>query len=97
MLAGLIPSVGTVGDCDNALCETTIGFYKIQCVRDDSPFRTGPIRTLADLENITSAWVSWYNQSRLMHRVKRRPPAEAQAQQAQYYDQLQVGKHTDHT
>ena len=59
MLEGLRPSVGTVGDAlDNALCETTIGLYKTECVREGSPFRAGPIRTLTDLENITSAWVS---------------------------------------
>ena len=47
MLEGLIPSVGTVGDAlDNGLCETTIGLYKTECVREGSPFRTGPIRTL---------------------------------------------------
>ena len=75
MLEGLIPSIGTVGDAlDNALCETTIGLYKTECVREGSPFRTGPIHTLADLENITSAWVSWYNERRLMHRLGRRPP-----------------------
>jgi putative transposase len=69
MLAGLIPSVGTVGDAlDNALAETTIGLYKTECVREGSPFRTGPLRTLADLEDVTSAWVPWYNASRLMHR-----------------------------
>ena len=62
MLAGLIPSVGTVGDAlDNALAETTIGLYKTECVREGSPFRTGPLLTLADLEDITSAWVHWYN------------------------------------
>ncbi len=44
-----------------------------------SPFRNGPIRTLADLEEITSAWVHWYNTERLMHRLGRRPPAEAEA------------------
>jgi putative transposase len=45
MLEGLIPSVGTVGDAlDNGLCETTIGLYKTECVREGSPFRTGPIR-----------------------------------------------------
>jgi hypothetical protein len=60
MLAGLKPSVGSVGDAlDNALCETTIGLYKTECIRDGSPFRTGPIRTLADLEDITTAWVHW--------------------------------------
>ncbi len=33
-----------------------------------SPFRNGPVRALADLEDITSAWVSWYSTERLMHR-----------------------------
>jgi hypothetical protein len=74
-LAGLQPSTGTVGDaCDNALAETTTGLYKTECTRDGSPFRTGPVATLGDLEDITSAWVHWYNTSRLMHRLGRRPP-----------------------
>ena len=75
MLEGLIPSIGTVGDAlDNALCETTVGLYKTECVRPGSPFRTGPIRTQSDLENMTSAWVSWYNTTRLMHRLGRIHP-----------------------
>jgi len=79
-LAGMIPSIGTVGDAyDNALAETTMGLYKTECTRGDSPFRTGPVTSLADLEDITSAWVHWYNTSRLMHRLGRRPPAEAEA------------------
>ena len=55
MIEGLIPSVGTVGDTlDNALLrETTIGLYKTECIREGSPFCTGPIGTLADLEDIT--------------------------------------------
>ena len=86
LLAGLDPSVGTVGDAlDNALAETTIGLYKAECVRDGSPFRAGPIAGLAGLEQITSAWVHWYNTSRLMHRLGRRPPAEAEAA---YWDAL---------
>jgi putative transposase len=81
LLEGLTPSVGSVGDAlDNALAETTIGLYKTECVRDGSPFRTGPIVTLADLEQITSAWVHWYNTARLMHRLRRRPPVEAEAE-----------------
>jgi transposase InsO family protein len=81
LLEGLIPSVGSVGDAlDNALAETTIGLYKTECIRDGSPFRTGPIATLADLEQITSAWVHWYNTARLMHRLGRRPPAEVEAE-----------------
>jgi transposase InsO family protein len=95
MLAGLIPSIGTVGDAlDNALAETTIGLYKTECVREGSPFRNGPLRTLADLEDCTSAWVHWYNASRLMHRLGRRPPAEAEAE---YYAQQPVGQHTSYT
>ena len=54
---------------DNALAEITIGLYKTEYVREGSPFRTGPIRTLADLASITSAWVHWYNTARLMHRL----------------------------
>jgi transposase InsO family protein len=81
LLEGLAPSVGTVGDAlDNALAETTVGLYKTECIRAGSPFRAGPVRTLADLDKITSAWVHWYNTARLMHRLGRRPPAEAEAE-----------------
>jgi transposase InsO family protein len=95
MLAGMTPSVGTIGDAlDNALAETTIGLYKTECVRAGSPFRTGPLRSLADLEDITSAWVHWYNTSRLMHRLGRRPPSETEAES---YAHQQAGQHTGHT
>lgn len=91
MLAGLTPSIGTVGDAlDNALAETTIGLYKTECTWDGSPFRAGPLETLADVEEITSAWVHWYNTSRLMHRLGRRPPAEAEAE---YYATRQTIGH----
>ena len=94
-LAGMIPSIGTVGDAyDNALAETTMGLYKTECVRGDSPFRTGPIRTLADLDDITSAWVHWYNTSRLMHRLGRRPPAEAEADHYAHNRDGQPAVHT---
>jgi len=93
MLAGLTPSIGTVGDAyDNALAETTIGLYKTECIRDGSPFRDGPLATLADVEQITSAWVYWYNTSRLMHRLGRRPPAEAEAE---YYATHEAGHPAD--
>jgi transposase InsO family protein len=86
MLEGLRPSVGSVGDAyDNALAETTIGLYKTECVRDGSPFRTGPITGLGEFEDMTSAWVAWYNHDRLMHRLHRRPPAEVEAE---YHAQL---------
>ena len=84
-LSGLRPSIGSVGDAyDNALAETTIGLYKNECVRADSPFRRGPLRNLGDVELITADYVGWYNQQRLMHRLGRIPPAEAEAD---YYAQ----------
>jgi putative transposase len=96
MLAGLIPSIGTVGDAlDNALAETTIGLYKTECIRDDSPFRHGPLATLADLEEATSAWVAWYNTDRLMHRLDRRPPAEAEADHYATTDTADPAAHTN--
>jgi putative transposase len=80
MPAGLRPSVGSVADAyDNALAETTIGLYKTEAVREDSPFRTGPLRRLADVEALTADWVTWYNSSRLMHRLGRKPPVEYEA------------------
>jgi transposase InsO family protein len=89
-LSGLRPSIGSVGDAyDNALAETTIGLYKNECIRADSPFRRGPLRNLADVELITADYVAWYNQQRLMHRLGRIPPAEAEAE---YYDQLDASQ-----
>jgi putative transposase len=80
MLAGLTGSVGTVGDAyDNALGGDDHRAVQDRMHPGGSPFRNGPVRTLGDLEQITSAWVYWYNTSRLMHRLGRRPPAEAEA------------------
>lgn len=79
-LSGLRPSIGSVGDAyDNAVAETTIGLYKNECVRADSPFRRGPLRNLSDVEIITADYIGWYNQRRLMHRLGRVAPAEAEA------------------
>ena len=93
MLAGLIPSVGSVGDAyDNALAETTIGHYKTEAVRADSPFRRGPLHRLADVELLTADWVHWYNTS-LMHRLGRIPPAEFETG---YYAQRAAAKTEAH-
>jgi putative transposase len=94
-LHGLSPSIGSVGDAyDNALAETTIGLYKTECVRDDSPFHRGPLTGLSTVEAITADWVHWYNTSRLMHRLDRRPPAEAEAD---YYAQTRDDQPVVHT
>ncbi|MCX0272892.1 IS3 family transposase [Nocardia zapadnayensis] len=79
-LSGLRPSIGSVGDAyDNALAETTIGLYKTEAVREDSPFRRGPLNRVADVELLTADWVGWFNKSRLMHRLGRTPPVEYEA------------------
>jgi putative transposase len=95
LLNGMLPSIGTVGDAfDNALAETTIGLYKHECIRADSPFRRGPITLLSDLEMITADWVHWYNTSRLMHHLGRIPPTEAEAN---YYATTRDGQPAAHT
>ncbi|GAB2755145.1 hypothetical protein GCM10027273_37430 [Nocardioides pakistanensis] len=82
--AGLAPSIGSIGDAyDNALAETTIGLYKTECIAPRSPFHQG-LDTIAEVEVATANWVHWYNTSRLMHRLGRRPPLEAEND---YYDQ----------
>ena len=79
-LSGLTPSIGSVGDAfDNALAETTIGLYKTEAIREDSPFRRGALHRLADVELLTADWVHWYNTNRLMHRLGRIPPIEYEA------------------
>lgn len=95
LLVGMIPSIGSVGDAfDNALAETTIGLYKHECLRADSPFRRGPLRNLADVEVITADWVHWYNTRRLMHRLDRRPPIEYETD---YHARTRDGQPADHT
>jgi putative transposase len=48
-----------------------IGLYKAECVRRD-----GPLRTVEDLELVTSSWVHWFNTCRLHSMIGHRPPAE---------------------
>lgn len=79
---------------DNALCETIIGLYKTECTRAGSPFRNGPLNHLSDLEEATAAWVDWYNNRRLMHRLGRIPPAEYEAN---YYARTRDSQPTAHT
>ena len=62
-------------------------------MRADAPFRRGPLTRLSDVELLTAEWVDWYNTSRLMHRLKRTPPIEFEAE---YYAQqlaTQPGAH----
>ena len=82
--SGISPSIGSVGDAyDNALAETTIGLFKTECIRPGSPFHDG-LDTIGEVELATAGWVHWFNTSRLMHRLGRRPPIEVEAE---HYDQ----------
>ncbi|BCO36403.1 putative transposase for insertion sequence element IS986/IS6110 [Mycobacterium heckeshornense] len=70
MLAGMKPSIGTVGDAyDNALAETIIGLYKTEAIRKDSPFPTGPLRSVHDVEHLTADWVHWFGYAGDFRRV----------------------------
>lgn len=72
---GATPSIGTVGDSyDNALAETVNGYYKAELVR--GPARTGPWKTVEDLELATLGWVHWHNTQRLHGYLGDVPPAE---------------------
>ena len=72
---GAVPSIGTVGDSyDNALAETVNGYYKAELIR--GPARTGPWRTVEDVELATLSWVHWHNTQRLHGYLGDVPPAE---------------------
>jgi putative transposase len=75
---GAIPSIGTVGDSfDNALAETVNGYYKAELIY--GPARTGPWKTVEDVELATLGWVFWHNTSRLHGYLHDVPPAEFEA------------------
>lgn len=72
--AGALASIGTVGDSyDNAMAESVIGLYKLECVRLDGPFRT-----VEDLELATLSWVHWFNHDRLHSSIGYKTPIEAE-------------------
>jgi transposase InsO family protein len=72
--AGLVPSVGSVGDSyDNALAETINGLYKAEVIH-----RRGPWRTMEAVEFATLEWVDWFNNRRLLSSIGNIPPTEAE-------------------
>jgi putative transposase len=82
--AGIERSVGSVGDSyDNALAETINGLYKTEVIR-----RSGPWRTVDDVEYATLVWVDWFNNRRLLEPLGYVPPAEFEA--AYYQQQSQA-------
>jgi len=73
--AGVVPSVGSVGDSyDNALAETINGLYKAEVIWSRGPRRSFEVVELATLE-----WIDWFNNRRLLEPIGNIPPAEAEA------------------
>lgn len=70
--AGIVPSVGSVGDSyDNAMAETINGLYKTEVI-----WRKGPWRGIDPVEYATLEWVDWFNNRRLLEPIGNIPPAE---------------------
>ncbi len=89
---GAVPSIGTVGDSfDNALAETVNGYYKAELIY--GPARTGPWKTVEDVELATLGWVYWHNTNRLHGYLGDIPPTEFEAAfyDASRTDQTLVG------
>ncbi|MBC7763357.1 MAG: transposase [Candidatus Saccharibacteria bacterium] len=76
-MESLVASIGTIGDAyDNAAAERVRGLYKNETVAKNSPFVTGPLKTLADVERLTFDWLGWYNNRRLHSALGNMPPEE---------------------
>jgi putative transposase len=70
--AGAVCSVGSRGDSyDNALAEAVNGLYKAEVIR-----KSGPWRSLEQVELATAEWVDWWNYTRLHGAIGDMPPAE---------------------
>jgi putative transposase len=79
-LEGLTASIGSVGDAyDNAAAETVMGLFKNEAIGKTSPFRSGPLKGLPEVEEIVFDWVSWYNNERLHSFLGNVPPEEYEA------------------
>ena len=92
-MEGIAASIGSIGDAyDNSLAESTIGLYKTEAIRDDSPFRSGPLKQLEDVEWVTAQWIDWYNTTRLHSRIDDLTPDEYEYL---YYANLETPAHTE--
>jgi transposase InsO family protein len=57
----------------------TIGLFKTETVGPRSPFRTGPLRAIDDVEYATMEWVDGYNNRRLHGQLNYVPLDEYEA------------------
>jgi putative transposase len=68
--------VGYMCTTAGASAETTIGLFKTEAIGGGSPFLSGPLRTLDDVEYATVEWVDWFNNRRLHSLLDYVPPEE---------------------
>ena len=68
------PAESLTGSCVEGVAETVNGYYKAELIR--GPARSGPWRTVEDVELATLSWVHWHNTSRLHSYPADVPPAE---------------------
>ena len=86
---GAVPSIGSIGDSfDNALAETVNGYYKSELIY--GPARSGPWKTVEDVELATLGWVHWHNTTRLHGYLDDLPPTEFEAA---FYDAQRSDQH----
>jgi len=79
-LEGLVASIGSIGDgYDNVAAEAVICLFKNEAITKGSPFRTGPLRTITDVEEIVPERAHWYNNDRLHSALGNVPPEEYEA------------------
>ena len=62
---------------DNAVAETVNGYYKSELIY--GPARTGPWKTVEDVELATLGWVHWHNTTRLHGFLNDVPPTKFEA------------------
>lgn len=80
---GAVNSVGSRGDSyDNALAEAVNGLYKAEVIH-----KSGPWRSLDQVEFATAKWVHWWNHERLHSAIGNVPLPEYEAI---YYRQQQA-------
>jgi putative transposase len=85
---GAAPSVGSIGDpIDNAVCESTIGLYKTELIRQQ-----GPWRGVDHVELATLDYVDWFNQRRLHGSIGDIPPVEKEANHYRQQNQATEAK-----
>jgi hypothetical protein len=53
-----------------------MGLFKNEAIAKTSPFRSGPLKGLPEVEEIVFDWVSWYNNDRLHSFLGNIPPEE---------------------